>query len=127
VDINFNTTQLDASLVVNAYAFYKSGDYERAISALLGLLNIEPRNWQARLILGACYFHVNQKPAAQQAFRFVHDNCHDHDIARKAGLALQTVNAELLKDVMPPADSGKKPAAGAADSTLSARINRIIE
>jgi hypothetical protein len=93
----FTTTQLDASVALNAYKLYKAGNYQEAIPCLQNILDMEPANWQARLFLGASFHHLGQNWSAQSAFRYVWDNCTDADLRKKACLALQTIAATVAK------------------------------
>lgn len=58
---------------------------------------MEPRNWQAKLLLGACYYKENQPGAAQRAFRAVYSACDEAELKKKACMALQAVSAEMEK------------------------------
>jgi thioredoxin-like negative regulator of GroEL len=83
MDFTFNTQIVDVSVALNALKFYKAGQYKEATSCLLDLLDVEPKNWDARLMLGACYFKTEQWGAAQRAFRFIFEQCPAADIKSK--------------------------------------------
>lgn len=93
MDLSINTTQVDASVALKAYQLYKSAQYKEAIPVLLDILDVEPRNWHARLFLAACYFKTGQPLASERAFRFTYENCTDEVLTQKACLALQAVKA----------------------------------
>lgn len=95
MDFTVNTQFLDANIALQAYRDYKEGRYNEAIAGLLPILDVEPRNWQARLFLGVCYYKTGQKFGASRAFRYVYDNCNDVELKQKACLALQSVRAEI--------------------------------
>ncbi len=95
MEFTVNTTFLDANSALQAYRDYKQGKYNEAIAGLIPILDAEPRNWQARLFLGVCYYKTGQKFGALRAFRFVYDNCTDTQLKQKACMALQSVKAEV--------------------------------
>src|SRR5438552_2164650 len=108
MDIKFSTTQLDASLVLGAYKAFKDGNFESAGKSLLEILDVEPRNWQARLLLACCYSKSKQNFAAQRALRFVYENCSDDpDLKAKACLALQSLNAKMEAEKGSAAEFGR--------------------
>ena len=106
MDFTFNTQIVDVSVAVNALKFYRDGDYKQSITQLLQVLDMEPNNWQARLMLGACYYKTAQFSAAQRAFRFLYDKCPDSDLKRKAMEGVQASTAKLQKSEELPAEFG---------------------
>lgn len=98
------TSQVDASLGVNACNAYAAGDYKKAQTLLLEILDMEPNNWLARFYLATCYAKTNQLFAAQRAFRHIYENTDDTDIRAKAVLMLQRVSGEIMEG------GSKKPA-----------------
>jgi thioredoxin-like negative regulator of GroEL len=94
-EINITTTSIDISVGLNALQAYQKGDYKNALTHLLDILDIEPKNWQARLYLGVCYHKTNQLAAAQRAFRYMWDNCPEAELKQKACTALHAVNAQI--------------------------------
>jgi thioredoxin-like negative regulator of GroEL len=95
MDFTFNTQIVDVSVALNALKFYKAGQYKEATSCLLDILDAEPKNWDARLMLGACYFKTEQWGAAQRAFRFIFEQCPDADIKSKAVEGMQAAASKL--------------------------------
>jgi tetratricopeptide (TPR) repeat protein len=95
MEFTVNTTFLDANSALQAYRDYKLGNFDEAIAGLIPILDVEPRNWQARLFLGVCYYKTGQKFGALRAFRFVYDNCTDNELKQKACMALQSVKSEV--------------------------------
>ena len=93
MDFSINTSQVDAMVALKAYTLYKSAQYSDAIPVLEAILDFEPKNWQARLFLAACWFKTNQPMTAQRALKFVHDNCPDAELKQKAALALEFIQA----------------------------------
>ncbi|MBX9685460.1 MAG: tetratricopeptide repeat protein [Candidatus Obscuribacterales bacterium] len=73
MEITFNTCNLDASVALKALQLYKAKKYKEAIPALQEILDVEPKNWDARLLLGACYYKTAQYPSAQRLFQFIYD------------------------------------------------------
>jgi thioredoxin-like negative regulator of GroEL len=103
---NKTTVQIDTELALSGYALFKDGQYRAAIPLLLEILDLDTRNWQARLLLAACYHKTGQSAAALRALRFVYDNCVDAQLKQKSCLALQAVNASLQQAVCTPAEFG---------------------
>jgi len=95
MDFRITTTQLDATVAVKACGLYKEGRFRDAIPVLQDILDMEPRNWQAKLYLGACYYQTGQLAASQRAFRAVYTTCDDNELKQKACMALQAVTAEM--------------------------------
>ena len=93
--LTVNTDQVDATLALKAYNLYKGGLFGEATQALQEILDVEPRNWQARLFLAVCFSKTDQPGSAQRSLRFVYDNCTDANLRKKAFSALQLVNAAL--------------------------------
>src|SRR5258708_38394283 len=92
---HITTSQVDASLGINACKAFETGDYPQALNYLLEILDVEPKNWLARFYLAVCYLKTNQLFAAQRAFRFLFDNCSDEDLKKQAMRAMHKVNAYL--------------------------------
>ena len=94
MDFTFNTSIVDVSVAVNALKLYKGKQYKEATACLLDIIDVEPKNWDARLMLGACYFKTDQFAAAQRAFRFIYENCPISDIK---SCALEGMQASQYK------------------------------
>jgi thioredoxin-like negative regulator of GroEL len=103
MDITFNTQIVDVSVALNALKHYRAGEYKEAITHLVDILDVEPRNWDARLMLAACYYKTGQYATAQRAFRFLHDNSADAETKKKAleGLHACTVKLKPQTDLPP--------------------------
>lgn len=92
----FTTSQVDASLGVNACAAYAAGDFKKAQGLLLEILDIEPSNWLARFYLATCYMKTNQLYAAQRAFRQIYEKSTDAELRSKACSLMQRVSGEMI-------------------------------
>lgn len=57
-----------ADLLADALMHYEAGDYEEAIIAYLGVIEIEPKNFDAQLGLAQAYFSIQDGEAAMDAF-----------------------------------------------------------
>lgn len=106
MDITFNTQIVDVTVALNALKLYKAGNYKEAIKHLLDILDVEPRNWDARLMLAACYYKTTQFATAQRAFRFLYDTCPEGDVKKKALEGLQASSARLRKEHETPPEFG---------------------
>jgi tetratricopeptide (TPR) repeat protein len=95
MEFTFNTQIIDVSVALNALNLYRSGAYKDAISHLLNILDMEPKNWDARLMLGACYFKTDQFASAQRAFRFIYENCPIGDTKSRALEGMQAATFKL--------------------------------
>lgn len=92
------TSQVDASLGVNACKAFAEGDYKQAQVLLLEIVDMEPNNWLARFYLATCYAKTDQMFGAQRAFRYIFENCStDEEIRQKAVLMLQRVSGEIME------------------------------
>ena len=101
---NKTTVQVDTQLALAGYVLFKEGRYREAIPSLQDILDHEPRNWQARLFLAACFHKTGQPGAALRALRFVYENCTDVALKQKACLALQAVTAAMEQAKPMPAE-----------------------
>ncbi len=97
MEFTFNTYTVDATIALRALKNYRAGDFHNAAQDLLNILDHEPRNWQARLMLGACYFKTKQYGAAQRVFRHMCENSSDAELREKAWIGLQTTTDKLTK------------------------------
>jgi tetratricopeptide (TPR) repeat protein len=93
MDFAFKTTEINIGAAMSAYTLYKQSRYQEALPFLIEILNIEPKNWQARLFAGACYFKIGQPLAAERAIQFVYENTSDDVLKQKACFALQTIRS----------------------------------
>lgn len=95
-NITFDTQNVDVAHALEALEAYRSGNFELAIAALSNVLDVEPENWQARLMMSVCYYKTRQYGAAQWSFRIVYEKATDLE-TRKLGLeGLQASNAKLM-------------------------------
>lgn len=106
MDFTFNTQIVDASVALRALQQYRDKDYKTCLSTLLNVLDMEPKNAQARLMVGACYFKTSQWAAAQRTFRWLVDNADDAEIKRKAVEGLQAATAKLQQPAALPMEFG---------------------
>lgn len=96
MDLSFNTTlRLDATLAISAHNLYKEGRFREAITPLQDVLDYEPQNGYARLLLGVCFFKTGNAYAAERAFNAVKLNTRDQELRDKAIRALDALNFHL--------------------------------
>jgi tetratricopeptide (TPR) repeat protein len=106
MEFTFNTQIVDVSVALNALNLYREGNYKQAISHLTDILDMEPNNWQARLMLGACHYQVGEYSTSQRVFRFLADYCTDQEVKRKALSGFQAASAKLAKPLDLPPEFG---------------------
>lgn len=82
--LTFNTQNVDIKITLKALGHYRAGEYQQAASALQEILDTEPQNWDARLMLGACYYKAGKFFMADNTFRLILDQCTDLEIKKKA-------------------------------------------
>lgn len=87
----------DLSVALNAIEHCQAGRFTQAINDLQSVLDFEPNNWDARLMLGACYYKTQQWSAAHRTFDFIASKCTDSEIRMKAQEAVQVTTAKLNK------------------------------
>lgn len=97
MQLTFNTINGDATTALRAMRNYRSGNFDLAIQDLQQILDVEPLNWDARLMLGACYFKCGQWSAAHRVFQFINDRTDSLEIRTKAVDGLQATNAKFNK------------------------------
>lgn len=95
MDIKFNTQIVDISVALNALKHYRAGEYKQAIEALLKILDNEPNNWDARLMLAASYYKTEQFAAAERAFEILKNTCPEEQIREKAQIGFEASTAKL--------------------------------
>ncbi len=93
--LTFNTLIADVSIALKAINNYRAGSYEQAITSLHDILDSEPMNWDARLMLAACYYKTEQWSSAHRAFAFIVSRTNDNDIRAKALEGQQVTSAKL--------------------------------
>lgn len=97
MEITFNTQNVDATVALKALRLYKDRNFKEAIPAFTDILDAEPGNWDARLLLGACYYKTEQYVTAQRIFRYIAESCTSFEIRSKALAALQDTTSRLEK------------------------------
>ena len=107
MDRQVTTSQVDASLGVNACKAYADGDYKKATQHLLDILDVEPQNWLARYYLAVCYSKTNQAFAAQRAARLIYEKCPDEEIKQKACFLVQATASTFHSQTEKPAEFGR--------------------
>lgn len=95
MEITFNTQNADASVALKALRLYKDKNYKEATAALTEILDYEPGNWDARLLLAACYYRTQQYMTAQRIFKFVADGSPDRATRLKALEAINVITGVL--------------------------------
>lgn len=95
--LTFNTLNCDATIALRAMRNYRAGIYDAAIADLQSVLDVEPTNWDARLMLGACYYRTAQWSAAHRVFQFINDRTDSLDLRNKALDGLAATNAKVNK------------------------------
>jgi tetratricopeptide (TPR) repeat protein len=70
------------SFAIDALRLYCDGDFKIAISKLIEILDKDPRNWYAHLMLGACYYNTNDLAAARREFQSVYKKCPEVEFVR---------------------------------------------
>lgn len=107
MDRQVTTSQVDASLGVNACKAYADGDYKKAAQLLLDILDVEASNWLARYYLAVCYQKTNQTFAAQRAAKLIADKCPDEEIKQKAAFLAQATASTFHSQSEKPAEFGR--------------------
>lgn len=93
--LSFNTENREAGVGLKAFQLYTSKKYSEAISAFNLILDFEPKNWDARLLLGACYYKTKQYITAQRVFNNIAENCDNLEIRSKARQALRSTQMQI--------------------------------
>ena len=97
MDLSFNTSNVDVSIALKALRYYRAKEFGQAIEALLEVLDVEPRNWDARLMLGSCYYKTGQFGSAHRVFKMIHDRCLEPQLKQKAIDGMQAAERKLQK------------------------------
>lgn len=96
MEITFNTQNAEATVALKALQQYKAKQFKEAIASFTEILDCEPGNWDARLLLGACYYKSGQFLTAQRIFNYINESCCTNLEARaKAREALRSVQSQL--------------------------------
>lgn len=93
--LTFNTLVVDLSVALKAIKLYQSGEFKQSISAIQDVLDLEPNNWDARLMLAVCYYKTGQYAAALRAFQLIADKTDCIEIRRKANEGVHVTAAKL--------------------------------
>lgn len=101
--LTFSTFVADLSLTLDAVNLYQSGEFRRAINHIQAVLDLEPSNWDARLMLAVCFFKTGQHGAAIRAFQVIADKAACPDIRQKALEGLKVCSAKLERAFDHPA------------------------
>lgn len=99
----FNTLVHNLSTVVNVVNLYQSGKFRDAIALLQEILDVEPNNWDARLMLAVCFYKTGQVAAAHRAFQLIVEKTTDLGIRQKALEGVDVTRAKLLGHHVPTA------------------------
>ena len=83
MELSFNTENRTSGVGLKALQLYSSKQYEAAIKSFQDILDLEPNNWDARLLLGACYYKTSQFITAQRIFNYIASNCKNLEILSK--------------------------------------------
>lgn len=102
--LTFNTLIADVSVALKAINSYRAGCFEEAISCLQDILDVEPTNWDARLMLGACYYRLGQWSAAHRAFSYIVAKTDNIEIRAKAQEGQQVAASKLSNWIGNPAE-----------------------
>jgi thioredoxin-like negative regulator of GroEL len=98
MNLTFNTEiAANISVVLKALELYQNRQFQQAIEPLLDVLDTEPKNWDARLMLAACYYKTDQFAAAERAFRLITEQSRDLELRSKARHGLQVISAKRSK------------------------------
>jgi thioredoxin-like negative regulator of GroEL len=95
MELTFNTSIVDVSVALSALNYYRSGNFREAINALIQILDQEPRNWDARLMLAACYYKTGQYAAAGRGFRYLYEQAEMEDVRKRAHQGLLSTNSKI--------------------------------
>lgn len=95
VNLTLSTLVADLSVALKALEHYQSGRFRDAIQDLQSVLDFEPKNWDARLMLGASYYKTQQWSAAHRTFQYIATNAVDNEIRLKANEAMQVTQSKL--------------------------------
>jgi hypothetical protein len=95
VNLTFNTQNVSASVALKALQHYRAHEFQQAINSLLDVLDSEPDNWQARLMLAVCYYKTTQLLAAERAFRAVYEKATTPEMREMGCEGLRATRAKL--------------------------------
>ena len=81
--------------VTDAIRYYREKQYHRAAAVLHELLDEEPRNIEARLLLASCFLFSARYYLAGQAFLHVVENAQDPDLRLQGLRGIESVRKYL--------------------------------
>jgi len=98
MNLTFDIEIVDAKVALRALKQYEEGNFGEAIRTLLEILDLEPKNWQARLMLAVCYYKTKQFISAERTFRFIYDQASERDLRKRGLEGLQATKAKLERN-----------------------------
>ncbi len=104
--LTFNTKNVNIQVALKALNHYRKEEFLEASEALIEILDMEPQNWDARLMLGACYYRTDHFFSAERCFRIICEQAHDSSIRARAREGLISTSARLGKRVSTPPEFG---------------------
>jgi len=113
-------------MVDDGVTAYRDGNFMQAVQILQQVLDEEPRNWRAKLYLAMSHYHAGETFTAYGHFRFLLDNCTDHEIRNKAESAAIAINS-ALKNKMPQMTCTMKKPSLARPKEQQARDDEDVE
>ena len=106
MQLTFNTQNVNVAVALKALDSYRSGQYKQTSVALIEVLDVEPQNWDARLMLGACYYKMGQYFSAQCAFRMICERATDAGVRGRAQEGLLASGRKIGKREDTPPEFG---------------------
>ena len=95
MNLTFNTQNVNIQVALKALEHYRKNQYAEAADALQEILDMEPQNWDARLMLGACYYKSGHYFQAQCAFRMICERASDPEIRKKANQGMLSAGSKM--------------------------------
>lgn len=95
MEFSFNTENRAAGVGLQALQHYKAGQFKDAITCFTEILDMEPGNWDARLLLAASYYKSGQYMSAERIFHYISNTCNDMEIRSKATQALRSTKSQI--------------------------------
>lgn len=103
MQLTFNTLVVDISAALNAIKLYQAGEFQKAIDSIQCVLDLEPNNWDARLMLAACYYKTGQFASAHRAFQLICDRTTCEEVRAKAKEGAEVTAAKITGNHIRPA------------------------